>query len=440
MANPRAVAIANAARADLIDRVGVQRVLVGEPARAAVGLDKDSGEPIAVVKPHNAEQVVTTLKVGRSRHFDVIVRSNLPALDPLRLRDTIVLDTRGLDRPPAVDIGRRVVTVGAGVELAVIDRAARGARLCLRGVPAWSDGSTVGSLLAVGEPGEIGLGDGTLHADVVAATVVGGNGRVARIGGPLLIGQSPWACGGLPDPLALLLGGEGRMAVLIDVTLRLHPAPFASWIEADIGTDRAAFLAALSAARKATSRRLIDTVLVDPAGRLSVRSVTWRQDADLAVVTKQAKETFANHAIKLGKPQDEDRRARLGYEAGAWPRPVDSRRTSLDLHVSWPDAASVFDIIAALCAPEQTPATDVSWALGSDGIRVRCAFDGLASRHPLIKGVSHLLDAGAVPIGVGAELRDVARARMGTSSRVLTTALVRAFDPDNVLSGKIGVL
>ncbi len=441
MVNPRAVAIANTARADLLDRVGTTRVLVGAAAREAVGLSTDAKtEPVAVVRPANADDVVTILKVGRSRHFDVVVRSRLPAIDAETLRNVIVLDTSGLDRTPAVDIGRRLVTVGAGVATASIDRAARGARLCLRSSLAFDDSASIGALLSVGEPGELGSGGGSLRSDVVSATVVTGNGRIARIGGPLLIGQSPWASGGLPDPLPLLLGSEGNMAVLIDVTLRLHPAPWTAWAQASVGEDRAAFMGLLSAVRKATSKRLVDSVLLTADGVVDVRAATWRGEDDRSRLTAAVKSLFNDHGIKLGRWRKEQRRERLGYASGRWPQKRPRKGPSISLHVSWPDAATVHDLVAALTTVENAPPTTIQWSMGADGVRMRCTCDGPSARHPLVQGGKHLLDAGAVPIGVGTNLRELARARMPTSSRILTTALNRAFDPDGVLSSKIGVL
>jgi FAD/FMN-containing dehydrogenase len=124
------VTMAGAVHADLVDRLGRDRVAMGEAARRMAGFDPQGREgPVAVVRPSNAEQVEHVLRIGRLRHLPVEVRSRLPALLPDDLRDTLTLDTSGLNRPPAIDIGRRVVTVGAGVEAAAVDRATRQARL-----------------------------------------------------------------------------------------------------------------------------------------------------------------------------------------------------------------------------------------------------------------------------------------------------------------------
>lgn len=444
MALPRAVAIANAARADLIDRIGAGRVRVGDAARTAVGLTAGTtGGPIAVVRPASADHVVTVLKVGRARNFPVVPRCQLPAIEPEHLRGVIVLDTSSLDRPPAIDIGRRVVTVGAGVSALAVDRAARRARLCLRGLPAFDDGAPVGSLLACGEPGELGTGWGTFTEDLVSATVVGGNGRIARVGGPLLLGRTAWPTAGVPDPLGLLVGGEGRLAVFVDVTLRLSPAPWAAWADAVIGDGRDALLAVLSAARRAIGTRSVDTVLIDALGKVHVRSVSWREQADLGAACAQANAQFERADLKLGRWRDDDRRVRLGYDAGDWPAKSGPRRAHVDLRMSWPDTSNVADVVRALVHGDGDHApTDIGceWAFGADGVRLRATFDGPPARHPLIRGARYLLDAGALPIGVNPELRELVRSRMPPTTKVLTTALARAFDPDGVLAPRNGAL
>ncbi len=443
MIDRRAVATANAARADLVDRIGADHVLVGEAARRVVGLHDGDG-PVAVVRPRTPQQVIMMLKVGRARHLPVLVRSALPMLLPEESHGALVLDARGLDRPPAIDISRRVVTTGAGVDVAAVDRAARQARLCLRGVPALRSGETVGALLGAGEPGELGLGDGSLACDVVSALVVGGAGRVTQIGGPTLLGMASWPTAGIPDPLPLLVGSEGQMAVLCEVTLRLHRAPHVAWAESSLPIGRDALLQALSAARLAISRRLVDTVLLDEGtddSRLHVRAATWRGVDDLAAVMTQASLVFGRHDIEVLDWRGENRRVRLGHQEGEWPRAESLPPATLDLRMSWADAAKVLDVSDALCAGADDLQVARSWAMGADQLRLRHLLGpGRPDRHPLVLGVRHLIDAGALPIGLGSQLRDPARARMGSATKVLLAGLQRAWDPDGVIGPRSGLL
>lgn len=444
MRDRRAVAVANAARGDLMDRVGSDRVWIGAAAREWCGLPEDR-DPIAVVRPTNAEQVRIILKIARSRHLPVVARSGLPAVWPDELVDTIVLDVRGLNRPPAIDISRRVVTVGAGVPVHAIDRAARQARLCLRGVPSVRGDETVGALVGAGVSGEIGLGDGSLLSDVVSAHVVAGNGRELQVGHAALLTSMPWRSEGLPDPAGLLVGAAGRLAVLCELTLRLHPAPWVAWSVRSGKTDRDRVLKVMSAARLALSKRVVDTVLVEEGkrGRVVVRAATWRGEGDLEAVTALATKAFGRHRIKLDTWSSEDRRVRLGHEVGDWPEQAQARGATFELRCSWPDALKVLDVSDALLASDDSagPKVKRSWAFGADYVTVRHRFrGGDSARHPLITGVRHLLDAGAVPVGLGGALRAIGRERMGPTSKVLLTGLSRAWDPDGVLGSPAGLV
>lgn len=435
MLDRRSVAVMNAARADLLDRVGADRVLVGVPAREAIG-GGEGDEPIAVVRPVDARDVSTVLRVGRARHLTVAPRARLPVHDPASMRGAIVLDCSGLDRPPAIDISRRVVTVGVAVPVEVIDRAARRARLALRGTSAFDAVQPIGALLASGAPLEVGLGAGELAADVVSAVVVAGSGRILTMGPAELVGQAPWGLAGLPHPGALMHGADGRLGVLVEVSLRLWPAPFAAWAELTLPAGRDGVLAALSAGRRAIGARLIDTLLLedDGAGGVSgrLRLCSLRDADDLDGVAARVAEICGRLGIVPGPAQREPPRMRLGQDA-LQPPWAEASGDALDLRVGWPDAPKVQDVVDALASTGAQP-TRRLWALGLDGARLRL-LPALADDHErLLAGAEHLLDAGAVPVSPSGALRDRVRERMPSTAKVLLTALSRVWDPDDVLA------
>lgn len=444
--------MASAVFADLVDRLGRTRVQVGEEAKRLCGFDPASRDgPVAVVQPTSVEQVEHVVKVGRLRHVAVAVRAQLPAAQPEELRDLIVLDASGLQRTPAVDIGRRVVTTGVGVTAAQVDRAARQARLSLRSLSALDGNQGIGVLLARGDPGELGLAQGSLLDDVVGATVVTGSGRVLNLGAADALGMMSWLAQGLGHPLGQLLGSEGRLAVLCEVTLRLQPAPSAAWVALPLPPGRDAVLGACSLARALASSRLADTCLVSEQAdqqRLDVRLTTWRGDQDLAATADQAQAMARTFGVTLGPPQLESRRARLGLDGGLWPQAA-SGQPSIELQMSWPDLATLLDLTTALYAEAGTPPQRL-WALGTETLRLRCGLaaaapaEGAAAikpeQHPLIQRASLLMDAGAVPVGVGSLLRAAARDRMPTNAKVLMAALQRAWDPEGVLATRVGLL
>ena len=152
-----------AVQADLIDKLGRERVRVGESARQRCGRDV-----LALVLPLSSLDVEHAVQVARRRHVALEVRHRLPQPLDEDLTDAIVLDVSALQRPLEIDIGRRLATVGAGMEVQALDRAARQARLCVRGLPLWPD-ETLGQMLAGGDCGEIGLGEATLLQDIIAS-------------------------------------------------------------------------------------------------------------------------------------------------------------------------------------------------------------------------------------------------------------------------------
>ena len=433
-------AIAAAVAADLVDRLGRGRVLTGDDAKRHCGLDPASaGGPLVVALATCADHVEAIVKVGRLRHAPVLPRLRWPVAHPDEVKDALVADLTGMLRAPAVDIGRQTVTVGVGVAVGMIDRCVRQARLCLRALPALDAATPIGLLLAQGEPGELGLGQGSLADTLVGAEVVTGGGRLMRLGGAELLGGAPWIGAALGHPLGQWVGSEGRLAIACEVTLRLQPAPEVAWTGAQLPADRNGMLAAASVARALIMAQLADTALLTEsaaAATLDVRLCTWRGDDGPAVAAK-AVAIAQRMGILLAKPLAQTKRERLGLELPLWPK-HQPHRPSVDWRASWPELPGLYDLTTALYAEADQP-PDRVWAFGCEGVRVRCTLAGRPEAHPLVLRAGLLLDAGAVPIGVGSLLRPVARDHLATSTKVLLAGLQRAWDPESSLAAKTGL-
>ena len=434
-------AIAAAVAADLVDRLGRARVLQGEDARRHCGLDPQGRDgPLAVALAATSDHVEAVVRVGKLRHAAVLPRLRWPVAQADEVKDALVVDLTGLQRPPAVDIGRQTVTVGAGVAVGLVDRCARQARLCLRGLPALDGHQPVGLLVAKGDPGELGSGPGGLCDDVVGVEVVTGGGRVLRLAAADLFNGAPWLAAGLGQPLGQVVGSEGRLAIVCEVTLRLHPAPEVAWTGLDLAPDRGALLTAASLARALLSAQVADTVLVSESGegqRLAIRLCSWRSD-DGPAVAALALQLAQRLGLALPKPVAESKRVRLGMDLGAWPQ-HQPHRAGIDWRVSWPELPGVCDLTSALYA-EAGERPDRLWAFGSTGVRLRCHLAGRAETHPLVTRAALLLEAGAVPVGVGSLLRGAARDHLATGTKVLLAGLQRAWDPEAVLAARTGVV
>ncbi len=422
-----------AVQADLIDKLGRERVRVGEAARRLCGQDV-----VALVQPASSADVEHAVQVARRRHVPLEVRTRLAGPLDEPLADAIVLDVSALQRPLEIDIGRRRATVGAGVEAQVLDRAARQARLCLRALPLWPD-ETLGQMLAAGDCGEIGLGAATLLQDVVGARVVTGGGRTLQLGATELFGLAAGAARGLPSPLGLLDGQEGRGLVVCALTVRLHRAPLAAWADGTLAATRPAVLAVLSAARALVASGHLDTLQLHETAAgatLAVRVSSLRDAADLTVLTSQTAQRLADLAVKLTPFVAEDRRVRLGQQPPPWPQPRPTP-PPLELQVAWPDIPAVLDVTDALAARAGLP-VQRAWAVGVDTVRLRlpgCEASGLA----ILNDLTHLLDAGAVPIAAGLRWRPALRERMSPAAKVVLASLQRSLDPDGVISARSGL-
>lgn len=432
MLDSRSSLATTAIQADLLDRLGRDRVRVGPEAKRLCGQDV-----LALVLPQTTTDVQEAVQVARRRHVTLEVRQRLPVLAEDALGDAIVLAATTLNAPLELDIARRLATVGVGVTLHQLDRAARQARLCARNLPLWP-GETLGSLLAEGDAGQLGLCAGALLDAVVGARVVTGTGRTLRLGGAEFLGLRAGSTRGLPSPLGLLDGHAGRGLIVCEVTLRLERAPWLLLAQGTLPAGRTALLGLLSTARMLATLGDLDTLLLtetESGTHVHLRLATMREN-DLPLLEQNTLHALRETGLQLQPLVREDRRVRLGQEAPTWPDPLPPE-PSLILQVPWPDLPAVLDVTDAVCHQGNVPLRRL-WAVGQDALRLQLPL-GELTPHPLVTHAGLLLDAGALPIAAGTRWRPLLRERMGPGAKVTLTALQRVFDPDAVISPRSGL-
>jgi len=127
------------------------------------------------------------------------------------------LSTAGLDRVLEHEAGDLTCTVEAGIRLSALRAvlAAAGQRLSLDppGDP------TIGACLASRLSGPLSHRFGTPRDLVLGVTLVLGDGTVASSGGKVVKNVAGYDLG------KLVCGSEGRLALIVRVSLRLHPLP-----------------------------------------------------------------------------------------------------------------------------------------------------------------------------------------------------------------------
>ena len=221
--------------------VGAEHVLTdhGSRLRHAVGkstpdlLAARAGRiaeaPDAVVRPASPEEV--QLVVERCADLRVAVvpfGGGTSVVGGLRaiaggLAGAVALDLRRLDRLVAVSAEDRTATLQAGLLLPEADALLRPHGLQLGHLPQSYERASVGGCAATRSSGQASSGFGRFDAMVVGL-------RAATPSGELRVSERPPNAAG-PDLKGLLLGSEGVLGVLTEVTVRVQPLPGAERYE-----------------------------------------------------------------------------------------------------------------------------------------------------------------------------------------------------------------
>jgi glycolate oxidase FAD binding subunit len=177
--------------------------------------------PALVVSPGSEDEVAEVLR-GAARHgLAVVVRGGGTKLSwgaPPR-RCELVLSTARLDGLVEYEPGDSVCVAGAGMRLSALQGvvAAHGQRLALD--PPQGVAATLGGIVATAASGPLRTHFGTARDLVLGARFVTGDGVVGHSGGKVVKNVAGY------DVAKLLIGSLGTLAVVTQVSLRLHPLP-----------------------------------------------------------------------------------------------------------------------------------------------------------------------------------------------------------------------
>jgi glycolate oxidase FAD binding subunit len=135
------------------------------------------------------------------------------------VRTEIVLDARGLAGVREHSWQDLTSTVGAGTTWAEMQRVLtqHGQQVALD--PLWPERATVGGVIATNDSGALRLKYGSLRDLVIGMTIVLADGTVAKSGGKVVKNVAGY------DLHKLMIGAYGTLAVVTEVTFRLHAIP-----------------------------------------------------------------------------------------------------------------------------------------------------------------------------------------------------------------------
>ena len=185
--------------------------------------------PLAVILPRTREEAAEAVRLATEQGLSVVPRgggmSYTRGYLPDRA-DSVVVDTRALDRILEVNGPDGYITVEAGCTWEAVNAALEGTgfRTGYWG-PLSGVNATVGGALSQNSAFFGSALNGTVADSVLGVTVILADGRTVTTGSGGRKGAKPFTRHGGPDLTGLFLGDNGAFGLKVAATLRLTPRP-----------------------------------------------------------------------------------------------------------------------------------------------------------------------------------------------------------------------
>jgi alkyldihydroxyacetonephosphate synthase len=231
--------------------------------------------PDAVVLPGTPDEVQRVIELCRELRIAVVPfgggTSVVGGLRALRgdLDAVIALDLRRLDRLVAIDPVDQTATLEAGLLTPQADALLRPHGFFVGHFPQSYERGSIGGYAATRSSGQASSGYGRFDQMVVGLRVATPSGELRLGGGP------PNAAG--PDLRQLVLGSEGTLGVITEVTIRVQPLPgaqrYEGWALPSFAAGSAALRDLARSGERPTVMRMSDEV------ETAMRLATVTEDA-----------------------------------------------------------------------------------------------------------------------------------------------------------------
>ncbi|MDX2290057.1 MAG: FAD-linked oxidase C-terminal domain-containing protein [Hyphomicrobiaceae bacterium] len=418
--------------------------------------------PEAVVFAASTAEVAAVVDVARTYRMPIIPFGAGTSLEghvnaPM---GGICLDLSGMNRVLAVNVGDMDCTVEAGVSRKRLAEDLRATGLFFSVDPG-SEDATLGGMAATRASGTCTVRYGTMRENVIALTAVMADGRIIKTAT-----RAKKSAAGY-DLTHLLVGSEGTLGIITELTLRLHPVPdvvvaavvpFAT-LEQACTTTMAAMGAGLGLARI----ELLDALQIHAVNRhaglaLAETPTLFVEIHGTAAAAAEQVGLFAQIAQEHGA-----RSVDWASEAGERKRLWRARHDALwAIRSTWPGRAT---LVTDVCVPltrlaecvAATQADIVAHGLlapivghvGDGNFHTLVLFDaGSAAEVREAKAFAERLARRAIAMdgtctgehGIGQGKRDLLAAESGDAVAVMRQ-LKAALDPDGILNpGKVSDL
>ncbi|KOG89951.1 FAD-linked oxidase [Streptomyces varsoviensis] len=176
------------------------------------------GQPLAVVRPRSTAEVRTLVRWCLEHRVPLVPRGAGTGLSggANALDGSVVVSFEAMDRVLEIDAGERLAVVQPGVVNDDLRRACAEHGLWYPPDPASSPWSTIGGNVATNAGGMCCVKYGVTRDYVLGLEVVTGGGEIVRLGRRTAKGVAGY------DLCSLLVGSEGTLGVITEVTVRLR--------------------------------------------------------------------------------------------------------------------------------------------------------------------------------------------------------------------------
>lgn len=179
--------------------------------------------PDAVVFPASHDEVLRVLEICAEHRVAVVPFSGgtsvVGGLAPVRdaFDGLITLDLRRMDAMTSIDTESRTATLQAGMRSPRSEQLLGAQGFTLGHFPQSYEGASIGGYAATRAAGQASAGYGRFDEMVVGLVL-------ATPRGTITLGTAQKSAAG-PDLRELVMGSEGTLGVITEVTVRVHPAP-----------------------------------------------------------------------------------------------------------------------------------------------------------------------------------------------------------------------
>ncbi len=241
----------------LVAIAGAENVLLGADRLEPYSHDETVGlraDPEVAVRVTSARQVAEVFQLANRVQVPVTPRGAGYGLSggAVAVQGGIVLSLEKMNRILEIDRANLMVTVEPGVITGDLHRAVEAEGLFYPPDPASLDSCTIGGNVAEGAGGPRAVKYGTTKDYVCGLEAVLPSGEIVHMGGKLVKNATGYSL------LQLLVGSEGTLAVVTQITLRLLPLP-AHQVDLLVPFDD--FQAAADVVSAIIARRIVPTAI-----------------------------------------------------------------------------------------------------------------------------------------------------------------------------------